>query len=48
MEISMGDDIKAAQLEALRDPKRGLFEKPEEGPQGHHEFMLNTDICLAF
>ena len=38
----------AVQLEALNDPKRGLLEKPEEGIQGHHEFMLTTDMCLAF
>jgi len=37
----------AAQEAALLDPKRGLFEKPLEGIQGHHEFMLTTDICLA-
>ena len=40
--------VYKAQLEALQDPKRGLYEKPEVGPKGHHEFMLNTDICLAY
>jgi hypothetical protein len=36
------------QLEALRDPKRGLYENPKEGIKGHHEMMLTTDMCMAF
>lgn len=44
----LSSKIYKAQLEALQDPKRGLFEKPEVGVKGHHEFMLTTDICLAY
>jgi hypothetical protein len=40
--------VYKVQLEALLDPKRGLYEKPIEGIQGHHEFMLTTDMCMAF
>jgi len=34
--------------ERLLDPKRGLYENPEEGVKGHHEMMLTTDICLVW
>jgi len=34
--------------ERLLDPKRGLYENPEEGVKGHHEMMLTTDMCLVW
>lgn len=41
-------DVYELHKERLLDPKRGLYENPEDGVKGHHEMMLTSDMCLVY
>jgi hypothetical protein len=47
-EDGLSSTVYTLQETALLDPLRGLYEKPLEGVQGHHEFMLTTDMCMVY